>query len=82
MVEGSRIFDKETFAGKGSKRPLHDDVKNGLVKQIGGTSSEWSHCKGRGIIDHHGEEREVEIHWFEEPTVGKHRFKIKKFLDE
>ena len=82
LVEGSRIFDKKTFAGKGTKKPLHDDVKNGLVEQIGGTSSEWRHCKGRGIIDYHGEEREVEIHWFEEPTVGKHRFKIKKFLDE
>ena len=82
LVEGTRIHDKTTFAGKGTKKPLNEEVKNGLVEQLGGTASEWSHCKGRGFIDHHGEEREVEIHWFEEPTVGKHRFKIKKFLDE
>lgn len=32
LVEGSRIFDKKTFAGKGTKKPLLDDVKNGLVE--------------------------------------------------
>lgn len=82
LIEGSKIQNKKVFAGKGSKTPLHEGVAEGLSKQIGGSPSEWKHCKGLGKIDFYGEEREAEIHWFEETSVGKHKFKIKEWLDD
>lgn len=75
-------MDRHVFAGKGSSTPLKEEVAEGLSEQIGGTPSEWSHCKGRASVDYYGEERTAEIHWFEEPTVGRHKFKIKKWLDD
>lgn len=24
---------------------------------------------------------DAEVHWFQEPTVGKHKFKVKKWLE-
>ena len=38
----------------------------------------WQYCKGHGIIDYDGEERPAEVHWFQEETVRKVRFKIKR----
>lgn len=82
MVKGSKIQNKEIFAGKGSNTPLKSEVSEGLSKQIGGKPSEWSHCKGRCNVNYYGEERSAEVHWFEESSVGKHKFKIKKWLDD
>lgn len=82
LVKGSKIQDKKVFAGKGTKISLHEGVAEGLSQQIGGNPSEWRHCKGLGKIDYHGEERKAEIHWFEESSVGKHKFKIKKWIDD
>ena len=48
---------------------------------FGGEPDEWQHCKGIGTIDYHGEEIDAEVHWFQEPSVGKHKFKIKKWED-
>lgn len=82
LIKGSRITDTQVFAGKGSKHKLNPEVANGLSEQIGGSPSEWQHCKGKGIIDYYGEERLAEIHWFQEKTVGKHKFKIKHWLED
>ena len=60
------------------KTSLYEGVAEGLSEQIGGTPSEWKHCKGIGDIDFYGEEQKAEIHRFEESSVGKHKFKIKK----
>lgn len=81
FVEGSKIRDVEVFAGKGSKQKLQEEVALGLSEQLGGNPNEWQHCKGKGILDYHGEERSAEVHWFQEKTVGKHKFKVKKWLD-
>lgn len=80
--EGTRITNSEVFAGKGALRKLHEETALGLSEQIGGTPSKWQHCKGKGVVDYHGEERQAEVHWFQEETVGKHKFKIKKWLDD
>lgn len=81
FVEGTRIQNSQVFAGHGAKTPLHEGVAEGLSEQIGGTPSKWQHCKGDGVIDYYGEERQAEVHWFQEETVGKHKFKIKYWLD-
>lgn len=80
--EGTQMQNSEIFAGRGTKHPLNEAVRNGLSEQYGGRPFNWQHCKGFGTIDFYGEDRRTEVHWFQEPTVGKHRFKIKHWLDE
>lgn len=80
--EGTKIKNPTVFAGKGGTKKLREEVLQGLCKQIGGDSAEWQHCKGIGTINYDGEDREAEVHWFQEPSVGKHRFKVKNWLDD
>lgn len=82
FAEGTKIQNGEVFAGKGTKHPLHDGVGEGLSEQYGGTPEKWQHCKGYGVVDYEGEERKAEVHWFQEETVGKVKFKIKGWKDE
>ena len=81
FVEGTKIQNAQAFAGKGCKKPLNYEVAHGLAEQIGGKPENWQHCKGFGVIDYYGEHREAEVHWFQEPTVGKHKFKVKEWID-
>lgn len=81
FAEGTKIQNAEVFAGKGCKNPLDKAVAEGLAKQIGGKAENWQHAKGHGIIDYYGEERPAEVHWFQEQSVGKHKFKIKRWED-
>lgn len=80
--EGTRIQNSQVFAGKGTKHPLHEGVGEGLTEQFGGSVSKWQHCKGHGIIDYYGDNRPAEVHWFQEETVGKVKFKVKRWEDE
>lgn len=82
FAEGTKIQDSEVFAGRGTRHPLHDGVGEGLSEQFGGNPANWQHCKGHGIVDADGEERPAEVHWFQEKTVGKVRFKVKRWEDE
>lgn len=81
FAEGTKIQDSQAFAGKGCKKPLKKEVAEGLAEQIGGKLENWQHCKGNGIIDYYGENRSAEVHWFQESSVGKHKFKIKEWKD-
>ena len=81
FVEGSRIQNSEVFAGKGTSHPLKEDVALGLSEQIGGKPENWQHVKGIGTLDYYGEERVAEVHWFQEKTVGRHKFKVKRWVD-
>lgn len=84
FAPGTRIQNSEVFAGKGTKHPLHEGVAEGLAKEFGGTPSKWQHAKGYGVLadPDTGEETEAEVHWFQEETVGKVKFKVKEWLDE
>lgn len=82
FAEGTKIQNSEVFAGKGTKHPLHEGVAEGLTEQYGGTPEKWQHCKGHGVIDFDGEERKAEVHWFQEETVGRVKFKVKEWEDE
>lgn len=79
--EGTYIKNATVFAGKGGTKPLYPEVVEGLVEQLGGKPERWQHCKGIGTIDFYGEDREADVHWFQEESVGKHKFKIKEWLD-
>lgn len=82
LAEGERIRNPKVFAGKGTHSPLREEVAKGLSQKYGGEPQNWKHAKGFGLVDYYGKDREAEIHWFEESSVGKHAFKIKYWLDD
>lgn len=82
FVEGTKIQNAEVFAGKGTHKALREEVVQGLNSEYHINSSSWQHCKGHGIVDFYGEERPAEVHWFQEETIGKVKFKIKVWEDE
>ena len=76
LTEGSRITDVEVIAGKGRDRQI--DIIDLLVDKFGGNSSEWQKVKGFGHINYEGESLKAELHWYQEPTVGRVDFKLKR----
>lgn len=76
FVEGSKLQNKEVFAGKGCKRKI-DDIDR-LVKTYGGEAENWQKVKAIATIEYNDEIYKAEIHWYEEKTVGKHEFKFKR----
>jgi hypothetical protein len=80
FVEGTRLQDVEVFAGKGARKPLREEVAEGLTEQFGGTADKWQHCKGFGTLDCDGEHIEAEVHWFQQENVGKIKFKVKEWF--
>ncbi len=81
FVEGTKIQNAEVFAGYGVKKSLRNEVVEGLVKEFGGQSEKWQHAKGVGVLDYCGEELRAEVHWFQEESVGKVKFKVKEWLE-
>lgn len=74
--EGSKLHHKEIIAGKGVRRKI--DEIDGLIAKYGGKADEWIKVKAFGTIEKpNGEIEEIEIHWYEEPTVGKVKVKEK-----
>jgi hypothetical protein len=66
------------MAGKGRDRQI--DCIDWLVDKYGGDALEWTKEKGFGsVVDSYGETHEVELHWYQEPSVGKVEMKIKRW---
>ena|GEM_PF-1190463 len=81
FVEGTKITHVELFAGKDARKSLDVNVSEGLSDQIGGNSENWQHCKGEAVIDYNGKGRKADVHWFQENSVGKHKFIIKEWFE-
>lgn len=76
MIDGSKFPHKEVFAGKGCKRKI-DEVEF-LVKKYGGKAEEWQKVKAIGtVVDRYGNAEEMEVHWYEEPSIGTKKIKVK-----
>ncbi len=74
--EGTKLHHKEIIAGRGNKRKI-DEIDR-LVSKYGGKTDDWVKVKAFGtIVKPNGEIEEIEIHWYEEPTVGKVKLKEK-----
>ena len=82
FVEGTRIQNPKVFAGYKGVKPLYQETLEGLKSEYPQSSDKWQHCKGIGWLDVDGEEIKAEVHWFQEPSVGKVKFKVKRWLDE
>ncbi len=80
FVEGSKLQNKEVFAGKGCRRKI--DEVNRLVEKYGGTPEEWMKVKAISYIRKcTGDIEKAEVHWYEEKTVGRHKFKFKRSVE-
>ncbi|MBR1676267.1 MAG: hypothetical protein IJ706_03045 [Clostridia bacterium] len=78
FVEGSKIVNKEVFAGKGCKRKI--DCIDRLIEKYGGNSESWQKVKGIAVLEQDGETFKSEIHWYEEPNIGRVETKSKRIL--
>lgn len=76
FVEGTKLHHIEVFAGKGTRTPIRDVER--LVSTYGGKAEDWQKVKGIGTIEVNGKSFEAEIHWYQEPTVGKKELKSKE----
>ena len=81
LAEGTSIQNPKVFAGKGGVKPLNQNVAEWLSEAYGGKPEDWQHCKGIGTLDVYGSNQDAEIHWFQEKTAGKCRFKIKEWKE-
>lgn len=80
FIEGTRITNIEVIAGKGRLRQI--DELDLLVERYGGNPTEWQKRKGIGYVDYQNESYKVEVHWYEEPQVGRVKFKTKSYNGE
>ena len=78
FAEGSRIQDKEIIAGDGKRRKI--DEVDGLCQKYGGISSKWTKIKAKATMIWKGKTDAAEVHWYEEPSVGKVKFKFKEWI--
>lgn len=80
LTPGSRITHVETIAGMGRNREI--DIVDLLTDNYPGTdATKWQKKKGIGYVDYNGESYKAELHWYEEPSVGRVEFKIKPDAD-
>ena len=82
FVEGTTIHNVQTFAGHGVRNKLKPQTLQGLVKEFGGRPKNWKHVKGIGTLNFYGRPRQAEVHWFEEKSVGKVKFRVKVWLEK
>ena len=75
MTEGTTLSHVTVIAGKGRDRKI--DMVDVLVDIYGGHESEWTKKKGFAYLDYMGESWKAELHWYEEPTVGRVEVKVK-----
>ena len=76
LTEGTSITHVSVIAGKGRNRKI-DMVDVLLDKYPGTQEAEWVKAKGVGYIDYDGESYKTELHWYEEPSVGRVEWKVK-----
>ena len=78
FVEGSKVT-REVFAGNGTRNKIRDIDR--LVNTYPKTKKElWQKVKGIARLVQDGEEFNAEIHWYEEPSLGRVEVKFKKEL--
>ena len=66
----------ETIAGKGCRRKI--DIIDYLLRKYGGREKEWKKKKRLANVTVSDEQGKVDIHWCEEPSVGKVEGKVKE----
>lgn len=81
IKEGSDIIKVVTFAGKGTNKEIK--VASHLEKQYNVNTKEWKKVRGEGqVVCDDGKIRRAELHWFESPTTGRIKMKVKRYFDD
>ena len=80
LTPGTRITNVETIAGRGRNREI-DEIEILLGKFPGTDEAKWQKKKGIGFVDYQGESYRANIHWYEEPSVGRVKYKVKPDAD-
>ena len=78
LAEGTIITQPKNhvMAGKGRDRQI--DCLDWLLDKYGGDALQWTKEKGFGFVeDEYGDIHRVELHWYQEPSVGKVEMKLK-----
>ena len=79
LTEGTRVTKIQVIAGKGRDRQIDEiDI---LLFKWGGIAEQWQKKKGIGYVDYQGESYKANLHWYEEPTAGSHKWKVKPDAD-
>lgn len=77
LVEGSRITGIVVIAGHGVKRQI-DEIDT-LVAVFGGKRGEWTKRRGTAHVVDLGLDRKAEVHWYQEPSVGRVKMKVVRY---
>ncbi len=80
LAEGTKLTNKEVFAGKGKKTPYRNAWKY-AEKYPGTRAQDWQHVKGIGIVSTPDGDFKAEIHWSQCEGVGKVDMFVKKWLE-
>ena len=79
LAEGTKLQNKEVFAGKGKKEKYRIAYK--YAEKYGGKAEDWQHVKGIGVLSTPDGDRKAEIHWSQCEGIGKKDMNIKKWLE-
>ena len=78
LTEGTWITQPKNHVMAGHGRERQIDCIDWLLDKYGGDRIEWTKEKGFGYVDdEYGETHKVELHWYQEPSIGKVEMKIK-----
>lgn len=79
FVEGSRLRNKEVFAGKGTRNTFRNAEK--YSEKFGGNAEDWQKVKAEATLEQDGKSFEAEVHWCENSVEGvREDFKFKRYL--
>jgi hypothetical protein len=74
-----RFISNKEINGLSTVTERQIDCIDWLVDKHGGDAIKWTKEKGFGFVeDEYGEIRKVELHWYQEPSVGKVEMKMKE----
>lgn len=79
FAEGTRLQNKEVFAGKGSSTPYRKAEE--YAAKHGGNAADWQHVKAFGVLDTPEGQIPVEVHWSQCEGIGKYDFFVKHWLE-
>lgn len=80
LAGGSKLQDKEVFAGKGSSKEYRMAYK--YVEKYGGKLEDWQHVKGKAVLETPDGDFPAEVHWSQCEGIGKVDFFVKRWLDD
>lgn len=80
LAEGTKLQNKEVFAGKGSKTEYRNAYK--YAEKYGGNADNWQHVKANAELETGDGIFPAEVHWSQCEGIGKVDFFVKKWLDD